>query len=104
MAIDDLCKRLYANETFLSEFTQKAVAWGITIVPKPANPIDVQVIRATLFPKTFPLSLYEKMIEVNPIFNRLIDAICLDLDWLVHAHHGMYSPIFIQFLCRSREM
>ena len=91
---DELCVRLSQDETFLHEFTQKAIAWGITIVPNSAAPVGVQLIRATFFPKTFPKSLYNIMVSVNPIFNKLIDAICMDTEWLVEAHKGMFCFVF----------
>jgi len=76
------------NSSFLHEFSQRATSLGISMVPNTLEPIVTKLIRSSLIPKCFRRSLYDKVVELNPLFNRLIDKISLDLDYLVQIHSG----------------
>ena len=82
----DLCESLSTDETFVNLFIQKCVAWGVSIVPNPKAPGEIRVISASLIPREFSKDLYERIVSVNELFNRLIDGISLDLVWLTEAH------------------
>lgn len=88
MDLLQLSKDLATNAQFLHEFSQKSVCWGVSVVPRSSCPVAIRLVRSSLIPRTFPKSLYQKIVDVNAIFNKLIDRIASDLDWLNESHHG----------------
>lgn len=78
------------NTDFVHEFGQKATSWGITTIPEAIKTSDIKQVRVSLVPRTFPRILFQKVADLNPVFNKLMDAICDDLEWLEFAHKGIY--------------
>ena len=81
--------RLKDNQDFVLEFSQKITAWGISVIPDPQKPCQSRPIAVSLVPRTFNRALFVKACSVNETFNFLIDAVSMDLEWLVEAHQGM---------------
>ena len=81
---------LSTNDEFLLESCQKATAWGVSIVPDTTRPVQTRPVRIALTPRSFPATLFNKVVALNPIFNRLVDSIATDVEWLISAHHGMF--------------
>jgi hypothetical protein len=77
------------NKDFVRELSQKVTSWGISIIPDPEKPCQSRPIAVSLMPRTFKKVLFDKACDVNAAFNRLIDAISIDVDWLIDAHNGM---------------
>ena len=85
----DLTSGLLGNSEFLSEFSQKAAAWGVSMIPDVSKPCFSRTVRCSLVPRPFAKHLYEKAASLNEVFNKLIDAISLDLAWLSDALQGL---------------
>ena len=78
------------NTNFVHEFGQKATSWGITTIPEANETCHIKQLRVSLVPRAFSRTLFQKVVDLNPVFNKLMDAICDDVEWLEFAHIGIY--------------
>lgn len=85
---------LSKNETFLGECGRKAASWGISLASNPSKACLTKIMRISLVPRPFKKELYEKVVELGPIFNALVDRISRDIEWLIDSHRGLYQRKF----------
>jgi hypothetical protein len=78
------------NTYFVLEFGQKATSWGIATIPETIKTSDIKQVRVSLVPRAFSRTLFQKVVDLNPVFNELMDAICDDVEWLEFAHKGIF--------------
>ena len=77
-----LISDLLSNSDFLVEFSQKAISWGLCIVPDPLKPCSGRIVRCSLLPRPFSKCLYDRALSLSPVFHKLIDRISVDLPWI----------------------
>lgn len=87
---------LSKNDRFKDECSRKAASWALAVGHDSKTPASTKIIRISLIPRTFKKDLYDKVVSLGPMFNKLVDNVSMDLDWLNHAHEGTV-PISTRF-------
>lgn len=84
-----IVRSLWSNERFLQEFTERCAALGIYTLPSHETPFDAKVIRSSLVPRCFRRVLFERVCELNHLFNHIIDLISMDIEYIRDQLKGM---------------
>jgi hypothetical protein len=85
----NVLEELAHDEHFHSIFGSKATAWGVSVLPDPKRSADVKIIPVAMAPKLFSRALYEKVMNLTPIFNKLVNNMLDDVEWVIESHRGM---------------
>ena len=86
------CNNIANDDEFLNEVSSKSMAWGLSIIPDISNkPLVPLCGRFSLLPRPYPRSLFNKVIATVPHFNKLIEGISKDPEWIIESLESVIS-------------